>query len=209
MDVYIKPKERVKLHVNQIVRMKDVADVLMSKGNPSQVEELIIRQLQAKEDKMFLISVIELIQIIQQALPEAKVINLGAADILVDYRKKPQKENKVMTFLKVAFLTIILFAGASTTIMAFHTDSEIPKVMQNYYEIFGGEVSDDKVPYIIAVPYSIGLALGIIVFFNHFSKIAMSKDPTPLEVEITTYETELNASMVDYLNRMQEKNRDA
>ncbi|HAX34118.1 MAG TPA: stage V sporulation protein AA, partial [Tyzzerella sp.] len=42
---------------------------------------------------------------------------------------------------------------------------------------------------------------GIIVFFNHFSKITLTQDPTPIEIEMTTYEKETNASVIDHLNR--------
>ena len=41
------------------------------------------------------------------------------------------------------------------------------------------------------IPYSIGLAVGITVFFNHCSKRKLTTDPTPIEVEMTTYEEEV------------------
>ena len=53
----------------------------------------------------------------------------------------------------------------------------------------------------LEVFYSLGLAAGIIVFFNHFSKITLTQDPTPIEIEMTTYEKETNASVIDHLNR--------
>ena len=56
-------------------------------------------------------------------------------------------------------------------------------------------------PAILSVPYSIGIGLGIIIFFNHFSKLSLTEDPTPLEIEMTTYEKETNASVIDYLSR--------
>ena len=56
-------------------------------------------------------------------------------------------------------------------------------------------------PAILSVPYSIGIGLGIIIFFNHFSKFSLTEDPTPIEIEMTTYEKETNASVIDYLSR--------
>ncbi len=35
----------------------------------------------------------------------------------------------------------------------------------------------------------------------HFSKKYITKDPTPIEIEMTTYEKEANTSMIDALNK--------
>ena len=69
---------------------------------------------------------------------------------------------------------------------------------KKYYLFFE---ESKEVPKLLSIPYSIGLGLGIIVFFNHFSKITLTQDPTPIEIEMTTYEKETNASVIDHLNR--------
>ena len=46
-------------------------------------------------------------------------------------------------------------------------------------------------PYIMEIPYSLGLSVGIIIFFNHFGKKMLTLDPTPIEVQMTTYEEEV------------------
>ena len=45
------------------------------------------------------------------------------------------------------------------------------------------------------------LAIGILVFFNHFSKAALSKDPTPIEVQMRTYETDVNQTLIKNAER--------
>lgn len=89
-----------------------------------------------------------------------------------------------------------------TAIMSFHSDAQMPAVFQNMYRIFFG-IEATK-PYIIYIPYSIGLAVGIIVFFNHFGLKKITEDPTPIEVEMTTYEKESDESVIDRLEK--EKN---
>ena len=105
--------------------------------------------------------------------------------------------------MKILFVSVILFCGASTTIMCFHSDAQLPLIFQNFYYMFYGE--NKELPLLLAVPYSIGLGVGILVFFNHFSKFAMSKDPTPIEVEMTTYEKETIQSTIEQLNRKKER----
>jgi stage V sporulation protein AA len=96
-------------------------------------------------------------------------------------------------------VSAVLFVGAATTIMCFHTDVQLPLIFQNIYYIFYGE--NREMPAILSIPYSIGLGLGIIIFFNHFSEASLTEDPTPIEIEMTTYEKETNASVIDFLGR--------
>lgn len=118
---------------------------------------------------------------------------------MVTYKKTNPPQNKIWLYTKVAFVAIILLTGASTSIMSFHSDAQIPKIFQNYYTIFFGQSND--MPLILAIPYTIGLGAGIILFFNHFSKKYITKDPTPIEIEMTTYDKETNASIIDALNQ--------
>ncbi|MBQ6833954.1 MAG: stage V sporulation protein AA, partial [Lachnospiraceae bacterium] len=49
---------------------------------------------------------------------------------------------------------------------------------------------------ILEISYSIGLAFGILVFFNHFASWKLTVDPTPIEVEMRTYETNVNKTLI-------------
>ena len=104
-----------------------------------------------------------------------------------------------MQWGKILFVSAVLFCGAATTIMCFHSDTQLPLIFQNYYAMAYGE--NAELPKLVTIPYSIGLVVGILVFFNHFSKFALSKDPTPIEVEMTTYEKETITSTIEQLGR--------
>ena len=54
---------------------------------------------------------------------------------------------------------------------------------------------------VLEVSYSIGLSLGIIVFFNHVGKRRITMDPTPIEVEMRKYEADVNTTLVDTADR--------
>jgi stage V sporulation protein AA len=115
---------------------------------------------------------------------------------------RKRAENSPLMWLKVAFVSVVLFAGAATAIMSFHTDGQIPKIFERVYQMFYGvQVTN---PPIIVIPYSIGLALGIIVFYNHFMGRKITVDPTPIEVEIETYEKEVTEAMVELMEKREE-----
>ena len=83
--------------------------------------------------------------------------------------------------------------------MAFHNDIRINKVFVKVYEMISGQASDGFT--ILEVTYSIGLAVGIIVFFNHIGGRRITKDPTPIEVEMRIYEDDVNNALVETADR--------
>ncbi|MCI8629664.1 MAG: hypothetical protein HFE57_09270 [Firmicutes bacterium] len=201
MDIYIKPNEKITITGRKIVYLKDVGEIWIPGQTTASLENLVVYQIPEDTEKTYLISVIDIIKAITLKFPDATVNNVGEMDILLTYQKQYKQQNKVWLYSKIVFISLILFTGASTSIMSFHSDAQIPKIFQNYYYIFFGEYND--MPLILAIPYTIGLAIGIILFFNHFSKIYVTKDPTPIEIEMTTYEKETNTSIIDALNRKQ------
>ena len=54
--------------------------------------------------------------------------------------------------------------------------------MPRVYEQCTGAVSDGYT--ILEISYSLGLSVGIILFFNHFAGKKITMDPTPLEVQM-------------------------
>ncbi|MBQ8039324.1 MAG: stage V sporulation protein AA, partial [Lachnospiraceae bacterium] len=55
---------------------------------------------------------------------------------------------------------------------------------------------------ILEFTYSVGLCVGIIVFFNHIGGKRISKDPTPLEVSMKRYEEDVNQTLIEEADRM-------
>ena len=199
VDIYIKPVEKVQMVQKREVLLRDVAEVFVSGQTKGEAEKLPVFRIPTDRKKTYLISVMDLIQTLSQKYPDATISNVGEMDILIEYLPKAEKTTKLWTWTKVAFVSLILFVGAATTIMCFHSDVQLPLIFQNMYYIFYGE--NREMSALLSIPYSIGLGLGIIVFFNHFSKISLTEDPTPIEIEMTTYEKETNASVIDFLER--------
>lgn len=204
MDIYIKPAKKIALANNKKVYVKDVADVFAPESILKQVKNVKLLEIKENKRKNYLITIIDIISAIDKALPGHTLNNVGEMDTVVEYSPKKSKDNSIFKIIKIAAITIILFAGSSTAIMSFHSDSQMAKVLENYYYIFFNEKVEN--PFIVDFPYSIGLALGITVFFNHFSGKKLTTDPTPIEVEMSVYETEVTDNIIDTLNtsRMKE-----
>lgn len=205
MDIYIKPMQKVQIIGKRIIYLSDVAEIYAAGINQGELEKLPVFRIPDKTENMYLLSVLELVQSITNAYPKATVSNVGESDILLSYTPQPKKEKKLILWGKILFVSAVLFCGAATTIMCFHSDSQLPLIFQNYYAMaYGG---NQQLPKLVTIPYSIGLVTGILVFFNHFSKFALSKDPTPIEVEMTTYEKETMTSTIEQLGRKKQEEK--
>lgn len=203
MDIYIKPVKKVSLIGRKAVYVKDVCELLSSDASAQKAKSAIITVIEENKKTNTLVSSMDIINAILNVFPNATVNNLGEMDTLVEYFPTSKGYSKLINTLKIIFVSVVLFFGAATAIMSFHADGEIPEIMKSYYKIFYNEEKDN--PLILEIPYSLGLAAGIIIFFNHFGKFNVTSDPTPLEVQLTTYEKETIDSLIDTLDKTQEK----
>lgn len=199
VDIYIKPAEKTQIVRKKEVVLKDVAEIFCAGREKMEAGKVAVFHIPSEEKRTYLISVIDLIQALKGKYPDASVFNVGEQDILLEYFPEEKQKSMIWTMIKVVFVSLILFIGAATTIMCFHTDVQLPLIFQNIYYIFYGE--NREMPALLSIPYSIGLGMGIIIFFNHFSKISLTEDPTPIEIEMTTYEKENNANIIDHLSQ--------
>ena len=55
------------------------------------------------------------------------------------------------------------------------------------------------------ISYSIGISIGILVFFNHFGKKRFSVDPTPMEVQMRVYENDIQTTLIENAARKEKE----
>lgn len=133
-------------------------------------------------------SVLKVIERIHQDYPNLEVVNCGETDFIVEFQLETVK-NPLVEKLKLFLISIIVFFGSAFTIMTFHIDIGIQKTFSRFYQQVMGIAKPAVTE--LEISYSIGVAVGIIVFFNHFSKKKITKDPTPIEVEMKKYNQDL------------------
>ncbi len=144
------------------------------------------------------ISVLKIIELIQKIDTNVEIVSLGECDFVVEYMPD-KKENKVWIVTKVIFVSAICFFGTAFTIMAFHNDINVIGLFEKIYETFGQRYRGGAGA--LEIGYSIGLGVGIIIFYNHVGKRRITKDPTPLEVEMRIYEDDVNQTLIDTAGR--------
>jgi stage V sporulation protein AA len=78
--------------------------------------------------------------------------------------------------------------------MSYNSDVNMVGQLEVMQNIFVGD-SENAFP-IAGAAYSLGLFVGIILFFNHGARKKFTDDPTPLQVQMRQYEKEVNQAIV-------------
>lgn len=155
-----------------------------------------------KKQQRFVISILKIIACIHEQYPNLEIQNLGETDIIITYEMQ-KTPGKWMHILKTAFIVILTFCGSAFAIMAFNNDISANKLFSQIYEAMTGMKSDGFT--MLEVSYSVGIVIGILVFFNHFGKKRFTVDPTPLEVQMRLYENDIQTTLVEDASRRKEE----
>jgi stage V sporulation protein AA len=144
-------------------------------------------------------SILKVIEQIHAVAPDVTVVNLGETDFIVELIPKKQQK-KWIELTKLILVGLLTFFGAAFTIMAFNNDISISGVFERFYNQVLGQ--DKPAVTEIEICYSIGLAVGIMVFFNHIGKKKITMDPTPIQVELRKYESDVADTLIENASRM-------
>lgn len=202
MNVYIKAEESVCLN-HKDIKLKDILSLYCTNKDVEQkIKNRSIYHFVGEDDQRKCFSVLKVIEVIKEVDKTLDVINMGPQDFIVYYKNK-QAESKLMHYSKIIFVALVAFFGASFSIMTYNTDVGIEELFYNVYEMIMGKAPTG--PNILHISYGVGLALGIIIFFNHAGKIKLNDDPTPFEVQMRLYERDVNDTLMIDAGRKQEE----
>jgi len=152
----------------------------------------------SKKKRIEVFSILNVIQLILEEYPDVEVVSYGEQDFVVEYVAAPMG-SRAMEVLKLVVLCIVIFLGSAFTIMAFNNDVSVGEVFDRFYKQIMG--ADKPTVSEIELFYCFGLAVGILVFFNHIGKKKITSDPTPIQVEMRKYEKDIDTAFIENAGR--------
>lgn len=196
--LYIKADRNIEVdHVD--VRLGDVAKLECTDASvKNRLKTLKILKIQADKSNRYIFSIMKVIELIHELYPELEIQNMGEPDFIVEY-ESPAYAHDRWSIVKVILVCAIIFFGSAFSIMTFNNDVGVNQVFQQVYELVMGSSSDGFT--VLEITYSLGIAVGIIVFYNHFGGKRITKDPTPIEVQMRLYEDDVNTTLIEGCNR--------
>jgi stage V sporulation protein AA len=191
--LYIRLRKRIRLSKHRPIRLGDVAQMIVDSSLENELKNLPVYMPQENDGTFVLVDMLRVVAAVKKQYPAVVIEHFGEPHTLVDLinDKAKQKRPNLGLFL---IMCVLLFIGSGLAIMNFHEDVSMPEVHRRIYELVTGRESDK--PYLLQIPYSLGLGLGMVLFFNQWFKKKFSEEPSPLEVELYTYQESLNQYMI-------------
>lgn len=195
--VYLRMRKNVELTYLKEVLLKDIAYISTASSKlKGKLEETPIYRVTKKDSNIVIIDsflVIDHLNELHENL-EFQLVGPTHTIIRIKKHKKPPK------IIVVAIVWLLLFIGTGMTIMNFHYDVSMQEVQQKLHFLFTGE--EKKYPLWIQIPYSFGLGIGMLLFFNHWFSKRFNEEPSPLEVEIYNYQQNIDEYVSYYENSL-------
>lgn len=191
--LYVKVEQNVPVR-NRDLKLKDVATLYSA--NQAMVQKLEkepFYTLPKKGKKLTMFTLTKVYETIHKVYPKITIENLGETDFIVEYEGE-HTPSKTWEYIKVVFVAAVLFFGSAFTIMTFNEDVNVSGVFDKLYQVVTGKVHTGGGA--LEISYAVGLPIGILVFYNHFKKRDIKNDPTPIQVEMRTYEEQMNKAML-------------
>lgn len=196
--LYIMMKQSVELDGSEAT-IKDVAKLYCkTESIVNRLNTIKVVRDKYKGRKAYVVSVMKIIEEASKLYPNIDINTLGAPECVLDF-KDGKKTSKKMEYLKVALISLILFFGAGFSIMSFNNDVSIDEMFNQVSYLIAGESNSGKL--LMECSYSIGIGLGLLIFYNHFGRKNITKDPTPIEIEMRKYEQDINQTVIDSNSR--------
>ncbi|MGL5435255.1 MAG: stage V sporulation protein AA [Lachnospiraceae bacterium] len=200
--VYLNISQNTEVRTKDVF-LKDVAKVYCSDTNiQNKCNALKLRTIREEKPHRYVENVLDVIKKLEKLDPSIQINNVGEVDFIIDYIP-PVKPNHAWQWIKAIFVSMVSFCGAAFAIMTFNNDSNASDVFSQIHMLITGTESNGFT--IIEFSYSIGLGIGIILFFNHFAKWKLNTDPSPLEVEMRLYEENVSKTLIQNDGRKEQE----
>ncbi|MFA1822807.1 stage V sporulation protein AA [Virgibacillus oceani] len=184
--VYLKMKKKLELSERIDIQLKHIAYISTNGWQKRKLENTPIYRITKKDINTVIIDSFLVIDHLNKMYENIEFQLIGPEQTIISIQPKRKSPSIVLT----ACIWVLLFIGTAMTIMNFHYDVSMQEVQQKLHFIITGEESE--FPLWIQIPYSFGLGLGMILFFNHWFNKRINEEPSPLEVEIFNYQQDLD-----------------
>jgi stage V sporulation protein AA len=202
--LYLRFRKRVRLDKDQPILLRNIADLLADPEIEEKLHSHVISYPNPQDGNLILIDMLMVIRSIRKIYPAIRIEGIGEPHVLIEIKSERARPH----FIILALVWLLLFVGSGLTILNFHADVSMLEVHQRIYELLTGKQVQH--PYFLQIPYSFGIGLGMVLFFNHVFKKKFSEEPSPLEVEMFLYQESTNRYVIaqEYGKIRKQKKRD-
>lgn len=197
--VYLRMRRNLNINEYKQLLLKDIAYVAAPDELMKLLEKRPIYRVSKKDNNVIIIDGFLVIKDILLEFSDLDIQLVGPEQTVIRITQNLAKSNVFLAIL----VWLLLFIGTAMTIMNFHYDVSMQEVQQKLHFILTGE--NNEFPLWIQIPYSLGLGVGTLLFFNHWFNRRFNEEPSPLEVEIFNYQQNLDNYLILHENKLNER----
>ena len=187
------------------IYLQDIAKLSCSNSKIlNRIRVLPILNLPPDKPGRYVMSAMDLIEQIQKKEPDLDINAIGESNFIITYANNPDS-GIIREWIKIIFVGLSTFFGSAFSIMTFNNDVDVGGLFEDIYTWVTGQPSDNFT--VLEITYSIGIGIGILFFFNHFGHRKLTADPTPMQVQMRTYEDDVNKTILEDVNRKHKDNK--
>ena len=208
VQLYVKIDQNVKVNKKKVL-LSDIASIHCANYEvQKELSNIMVLSVDANDTKTYTMTFLKIVELIHRKKRDVIVMNEGENEFIIEYippgndkfGNKKSPKNKGLEYIKAALVCIVAFVGSAFTIMTFNMDVDVSDLFDKIYFWFMG-IEKQGEPTLLEFSYCIGLPIGILVFFNHFSRKKLTSDPTPIHIEMRNYEKDINNAIIEDSSR--------
>lgn len=190
-QLYISIPQRIQLDKEEVT-IGDFAQIIAA-DKKLEAAAKKVHFLKLDKKQMEVKDIVDVYEILTNQFGELNIVNLGETEFILE-KKKQKKTNKIFEFVKVGIVCGIVYLGSAFSVMTFNEDGCVRDLLDMLYKSIMGKPNDNGIA--LELAYSVGITLGILMFYNHVFRRKKQTDPTPIQVEMRQYEMNVNETMI-------------
>jgi len=196
---YIQGNDNIDIRTKKILKVQDLVTIVGDKSIIDDINSIDVIDISQHDKDYVVVPIINIIKIIRKKYPNINFQVVGKEEILLRINRTLNNPNKLTEIIKVVAVCVLLFFGGALAITHFHADVNMAQAHSDIYKLITGE--NVEKPTLLHIAYSIGLGLGMTIFFYQIVPRNVTDEPNPLDIELYSYKK----SMEDYiLNKQKE-----
>ncbi|MEK8127468.1 stage V sporulation protein AA [Paenibacillus filicis] len=188
--VYIRLRRTLRISPQEPIRLGTVAQILSPPEVEQELQQLELYRPKEYDGNLVLVDMMLIVRKVQEKFPGLQLELFGEPHTLVEVQGTVRQPNMVL----IVLVWLLLFVGSGLAIMNFHADVSMAQVHRHIYKLLTGR--EQAHPLLLQIPYSLGIGIGMIVFFNHLFQKKFNEEPSPLEVEMYMYQQNVNQFVI-------------
>jgi stage V sporulation protein AA len=185
--VYVRLRRRVVAPAGAVITLGHVARLVTEPVLEQELRRMPMHCVRPEDGSMLVIDMLQIVKAVHEVHPGLTVETFGEPHVLIEIAGAASPKPRLIVLI-LAWL--LLFFGSGMALMNFHADVNMPHVQRRITELITGK--PDWHPWLFQIPYSLGVGLGMLLFFNRLLRKKLTDEPNPLEVEMFMYQENVN-----------------